>query len=362
MEDERTGDKVNEAAKELSKLGASKGGQARALSLTPEERKEIARRAIEARWEKAGKEKIPRATHRGEIHIGDSILPCAVLEDGTRVLTQEGFLKAIGRSPRPAGGRSSSVEKIAPFLDLDNLKPFINEELICSTKPIQFRALSGGTGGKAYGYNAEILPKVCEVYLRARDAGVLSQPQQKFAIACDILMRGLAHVGIIALVDEATGYQEVRDKLALQKILEMYIAKELRPWVRTFPNEFYEHIFRLKGWTYNPLSGKRPKIVGKITNDLIYDRLAPGLLDELKDRTPRDEKGRTKNRYFQWLTDDLGHPKLMEHFTSVITLFKATTTWGGFYKLIERALPRYGRTLSLPYLEGERNQEEEEEI
>lgn len=155
-------------------------------------------------------EKILKATHTGKIHIGNNIIPCAVLEDGTRVLTQQGFLKAIGRSGQPAKGRGSQLEKIAPFIAPKNLKPFISKELEYSTFPVRFKPIKGA---RAFGYKAELLPKVCEVYLNARDAGALPKYQLNFAKACDILIRGLAHTGIIALVDEATGYQYIRDKI-----------------------------------------------------------------------------------------------------------------------------------------------------
>src|SRR5271167_4854146 len=96
--------------------------------------------------------KLPRATHQGTLHIGNIEIPAAVLDDGTRLLTQWGFYRAIGRSGRPAGGWGSGVEKVAPFLGLDNLKPFVSEELAASTKPIVFR---NTRGAKAWGYRGE---------------------------------------------------------------------------------------------------------------------------------------------------------------------------------------------------------------
>lgn len=45
-------DTRNPAAVALGKLGSSKGGKARALSLTAQQRKEIARKAAKVRWEK----------------------------------------------------------------------------------------------------------------------------------------------------------------------------------------------------------------------------------------------------------------------------------------------------------------------
>jgi hypothetical protein len=44
----------NAAAVALGKLGASKGGNARARKLTPEQRRTIAQKAAKARWEKLG--------------------------------------------------------------------------------------------------------------------------------------------------------------------------------------------------------------------------------------------------------------------------------------------------------------------
>jgi hypothetical protein len=104
-----------------------------------------------------------------------------------------------------------------------------------------------------------------------------SRPGAKTARA-DMLMRGLAHVGIIALVDEATGYQEVRDRRALEAILDRFLRKELAAWARRFPDEFYQQIFRLKEWAWKGMAVNRPSVVGKYTNDLVYERLAPNIL------------------------------------------------------------------------------------
>lgn len=330
-------DEPESAAKALGALGASKGGTARAKKLSPEKRSEIARAAVEARWAKAGRKPVPQATHTGELQIGNTSIPCAVLEDGTRLLTQWGFYRAIGRSGRPAGGWGSDVEKVAPFLDLDNLKPYVSKELADSTKPIIFRV---ARGGKAYGYRAELLPQVCEVYLSARQDGALLKTQLKFAQACEILTRGLAHVGIIALVDEATGYQAERARDALAKILEAFVAKELRKWMKTFPADFYEELFRLRGLPYDG-SVKKPQYIGHLTNDLVYSRLAPGVKAELKRVTPRNEKGRPKHQLHRRLTGDVGHPKLLEHLAAVTALMRGCDTWDEFKKLIDRSLRPY---------------------
>lgn len=326
----------------------SKGGHARAEALSPEQRSEIASAAAAARWG------IPQATHTGELKIGHVVIRCAVLEDRTRVLTQRDFLQALGRSGKPAAGRGSAdlvlFEKGSPLLDSENLKPFISNELFASISPVQFRVPEGA---RAWGYKAELLPKVCEVYLQARDAGALRKNQLKFATACDVLMRALAHVGIIALVDEATGYQEVRDRLALQKILDLFINKELSRWAKRFPDEFYKEMFRLKGWQWQGMKINRPSVVGHYTNDVVYQRLAPGVLDELKRINPPDEAGQRKHRHHQWLTPDVGHPKLRDHLNGVIALMRASTSWDQFKRMADRAFPKMNTTMLLPFTEND---------
>ncbi len=152
-----------------------------------------------------------------------------------------------------------AFQGLPPFLIAENLQPFIPDELRSLANPIIFR---NTRGIKAYGYEATLLPRVCEVYLKARDANsiaevegrrLLTDDQKRIAAVCDLLMRGLAQVGIIALVDEATGYQAQREKDELNRILSAYINEELRPWVkRVFPEEFFKQIYRLRGRDSTP--------------------------------------------------------------------------------------------------------------
>jgi hypothetical protein len=188
---------------------------------------------------------------------------------------------------------------------------------------------------------------VCDVWLKAREKNALTKIQKPVADRAEILMRGLAHVGIIALIDEVTGYEEIRDELALQAILDAYLRKELAAWAKRFPNEFYQQMFRLKGWQWKGMSVNRPSIVGKFTNDLVYERLAPGVLKELQTRNPKDEKGRRPVKHHQWLTEDVGHPALAQHLHAVIGFMRASSQWEQFYRLMQRAFPKKGNTIEL---------------
>ena len=265
-------------------------------------------------------EQILKATHTGDLKIGDSVIACAVLENAERVLTQDDFLESIGRLARARGGEGALASPLPVFLRAKNLESYITPEIAEMSVPMAFKTLKGR---KALCYKAELLPAVCDVYLKARAEGKLAPVQQHIALRCEVLVRGLATVGIIALVDEATGYQDFRARKALEEILDRFIAKELSKLAKTFPDEFYQNMFRLRNWPYDPKSVKRPSVIGRYTEDLIYKRLAPGVLEELKRINPRDEKGRLKHKYFQWLTQQEGYRALKEHLAAVIALMKA---------------------------------------
>lgn len=212
-----------------------------------------------------------------------------------------------------------------------------------STRAIEFRL---PTGGKAFGYQAELLPKVCNIYLRARDKKLLLPSQKRTAEQADMLVRGLAETGIVALVDEATGYQQVRARDALQAYLEKFLRAELAAYVARFPDEFFLQLYRLKRWPWTG-SSRRPGVVGRYIRDLVYERLGPGVIEELERKNPSDGKGQRKARHHQWLSDELGHPALSQHMHALLGFMRAEDDWKAFYQRFTRAFPKRGETLQL---------------
>lgn len=316
------------------------GGDARASKLSSDERKAIASKAANARWEKAGKT-LPKATHEGILRIGDFAsgieIPCAVLEDGTRVLTQSGVMLALGRARQAKGRQYYDADVNLPaFLTAKNLKPFIPPDLTVTSSQIEFKAL---TGNKAFGYRAELLPRICGVFLDANKAGVLIPRRQgHIAERALLLIRGFADVGIIALVDEATGYQYDRPRKDLEEYLKKFLSESLRRWVRTFPGDYFKHLCRLKGVQLRP-DMKLPQYFGHITNDLVWRRIAPGLLKALKER--REERGKPSHKIHQWTSEELGKPELLLHLGMVVGLMKLHTDYDAFHKQLDQIAPPY---------------------
>lgn len=285
-----------------------------------------------------------KATHEGTLKIIDKFLPCAVLEDGTRVLTQSTIFNAFER-PRRGQRKEDKRINLPSFIASKVLLPYITEGIQEGIKELEYKDLSGRI---KKGYNAEILPIMCNIYLAAQKDGVLKPSQQKLAEISEIMISSLSKVGIIALVDEATGYQNIRVKDALQIILDRYLLKEFATWSKKFPDEFYIQMFRLKKWDINNVSfSKRPGVVGKYTNDIVYERLAPEILKELRKRNPKNSSGNRKSKHHQFLTEDIGHPALSQHLHTVIHFMKAAANWEDFRRMIQRALPKKGEQMLL---------------
>ena len=278
--------------------------------------------------------------------IGDVEIPCYVLEDETRVLSQRGFIGALAMSSGSRGKRTSGDDRITDFISGNALAPHATGKTLAMIRqPILFTPPHGGR--MAYGYPATLLTDVCDVVLAARSAGNLQPQQLHIAERCEILIRGLARVGVIALVDEATGYQRIREERALATILEKFLDEELQPWTRTFPYTFYEQIFRLKDWG-NAEGMPRPSVVGHYTNDFVYERIAPGVLDELRSRNPVLPQGWRRNRHHQWFTPEYGHPRLKQHLEGVTALMRAARSWDGFKRSLDRVYPRLGTQFPMP--------------
>jgi len=317
----------------------SMGGKARAESLSKEDRSEIAKKAAQTKWDN------PRALFGSpdkRLKVGDRELECYVLEGGERVLSGRGMQEALG-----LGQAHGSLLK--DFVGQKSIIPYINKELAMELdQPIRF--IRPGRGGiLAAGFKAETLPNICDAVLEARNSGALTGKRQlEVAKQCEIVVRALSRVGINALIDEVTGFQEVRDRDALQKILDRYITDEWAKWTKTFPDDFYKELFRLKGMEYPTASGKKPQYVGHWTNDIIYDRLAPGVKKTLKDKNPREVKsGARKRKHHQHLTKDYGHPELKELLSNATFMMKACKNWEEFKKLLDKSKPKYGDTIEM---------------
>lgn len=319
-----------------------RGGDARAASLTPEERKAIAQVAASARWAKPPPPTdLPKATHQGKMIVGEVELDCYVLADGRRLIHKRGMAKALNL--KSAGGNA-----FLRSMTRKGIGSELGQKLVeIIETPVIFKPL---TMDSAHGYDAEVLVEVCKAIQRASDGDKLTASQDFLAIQAKILLNAFAKVGVAALIDEATGFQEVRGPDALRLLVQQYIEAEKREWEKQFPDNYYDQLNALYGskrmtrTSTGIVIQNRPQHFAQFTRKYVYHPLENGaVLDELDQINPKvDRKGNRKARFHQHLTFDYGLEKLKRQMQEVMTLMAVSDNVSQFKRLFQKRFPQIG--------------------
>lgn len=271
-------------------------------------------------------------THKGTLNLGGKEVSCAVLSNGKRIITQTALFDVFGRIRK---GEKRLGNDYPSIIGAKNLLPYVNDELMELSKPVHYYSSTTSRVLKS-GYDVNIIPAICEVYLSASDNGVALESQAKTIFQANAIIRALAKVGIAALVDEATGYQVERESDALQSLLKAYIAEDFLQWQTRFPRKFYQEIYRLYGWEYNPTTFRHPSYIGHFTNEYVYRRMPEGVLDELRSKNPKNDSGNRLRKHHQYLSGDIGIPHLEKHITKVVTVMELSKNIDDFRLNFER--------------------------
>jgi hypothetical protein len=284
------------------------------------------------------------------LKFGGIEIPAYVLENGQRVLSGKGMQDAMGFNKKKSG------MALRNFLNTDKLQSFLTTEILAKfDQRIEFkRPGSGGAVSITYGYEATLLIDLCDIIIQAKNTGLLNTENQlNIAKQADIIVRSVAKIGIIALVDEATGYQKQKDEY--QKLVAQYIAKELQPYIKTFGEDYYYQIYRLKGWDWSRFTidkKNHPWAVANYTNRIVYEKLPDGVLDELKKLNPADEKGNRKHKHFQYLSPSIGNNHLLKHLGAIVNIMEGfgNNEWEKALHAIDTRFPskRVGSQYVLP--------------
>lgn len=304
-----------------------------------------AQKAANARWATEIKE----ATHGGVLNLAGIQTEVYVAEDGTRLISGRGLQDVLSLVD-PKKDYQVSGARIPRLMNNKKLQPLFEETgLLNLFKPIKVQY----KGRKINGYEASLLADLCALMIKAKGQGLANTPRMKVvAERSEDVLVAFAKTGLSALIDEATGYQNVRENDALQRILNKYLDDYAKKWAKTFPDEFWTKLLRAKGYD-NYIGLPRPQFVGHWINDIVYSRLAPGVLTELKNKNPRTESGGRKYKHTQFLTDDKGIPELKEHLIRAMTIFDLSVATGqDLDSLMDTVMPKYGDTLPLDFSEN----------
>lgn len=292
------------------------------------------------RYAKYGSDKTP-------LKLGELEIPCYVLDDGTRVFSGRGIQKAIGYESKSGQWMNSfsKLNGLSSYLCAGH--PSVSDKL---SNPIPFRRnAAGGSQSTTNGYEVTILVDICSAIIDANRAGVFND--DLIVRNADIIIRAVAKVGIIALVDEVTGYnkEKARAKDELQKFLDKFLSEEAARWIKVFDDSFFEDLYRMHNWTWTQTS-KRPGIVGKWINDIVYERIAPLVLAELEKKNPKNENGNRGKKHHQYLSREIGLPKLKQHLEAVHAIARISNyDWLAFMQNMDKAYPKQYQQLHIDF-------------
>lgn len=313
----------------------AKGGIARAKSLSPNERRSIARQAAIARWRVVEGE-VPRAVNQGVLAIGDVEFDCYVLNDRRRLINKRAMAKALGM--KSAGGnvfmRAMGRKGLSSVMPEDLKKRLEN--------PIIFTSMKGE---EAHGYEGADLIEVCDAIWQARRDHKLAPSQEALGIQAEIIIRSAAKVGIAALIDEATGFFKDKRKDEYRELFKQFIRDEFGRWQQEFPPQFFDIWYRLYGLKRGS-NGRHPQFFGKLIRKYIYAPLANSngaILEILDEKNPVVyANGGRRYKMFQFLTDEIGKDAFRAHLWQVVGIGNASRSKEGFERSFQAAFPQAG--------------------
>lgn len=300
---------------------------ARLLSLAAEQGVSLAPSELVALPDAPPVLETPTAEWAGILQIGDNELPCYVLNDGRRVISRTGATSSLtGRK-----GRSGDLES---YIGVGALQGYLPSEF--ADHMIEF-TLQGVKHKTVRGVTAESFCDLCTAYVRALEDGALqSDRQREIAAHAGMFLAASAKVGLLALIDEATGYQFDRAEDALRLKLKMFLEDEMRKWEKTFPDQLWAEFGRLTNWE-GATNSQRPKYWGKLVMELVYGYLDPDVAQWLKENAPKPRSGQN---YHQWLSSQYGLKRLTEHLWMLIGMAAACQTMP---ELRQRMAERFGK-------------------
>ncbi len=325
--------------------GRAKGGVARAANLTPERKKEIARRGALARWG-------AQATHKGNFEREFGIdVECYVLNDDgkTAVISQRGMGVALGL------GVSGS--RLPDFVNSKRMAPYVGQDLREKIEnPLVFQSPSAGGNSppptKGNGYDVSVLIDLCRAAVAAETDGKPVNPA--VLKNAHVILGASAKAGIQNLVYALAGYSPTTDEVI--SAFKLYIQEEARKYEPEFPAELYMQWHRLYKIPV-PVRGK-PWHFKHLTVRHIYFPLAKssGKIFQLL-RAQKSKEGDRQKKLFQFL-NEIGARALRMHLGRILEMAESSTDKDGYEKKVaerfgdqgelDLALPSPSTTASLP--------------
>jgi len=311
------------------------GGVARAMKLDPARRSQIASLGAQRRWMKPeSRGEMPEAVSQGAITIGETMIDVYVLKDRRRLVAKRAMARALGLKSE---GGNAFTKTLSGKVIGSRIPPELREKI---EKHIIFKPI---IGDPAHGYEAAVLIDLCTFMMDIRDE--LLDSQKFLADQAETIVRAAAKLGIIALIDEATGFIDDKRREEYRELWQTFIREEAAQWGKAeFPDDLFNIIYKLYGLKrLNPNSTRHPKFFAKFLRKYVYEPLANsrgGILQELEIKNPIVyANGGRRYKLFQFLTDEIGLPQLRQHIWKTVGIGLSVTTKEQFDRSFYHAFP-----------------------
>jgi hypothetical protein len=257
------------------------------------------------------------------------------------VLSKRAAASAIGL--KSDGGsalwRTLSRQNIGSGID-EKLREKINN-------PIIFKYIGTGSesgpGVTVHGIETSTFIEILRVILKTK----LTETQKFLAQRAQDMLIALANTTLDSIIYQESGYWKTIEGQRVAEILDKYLQDHARKWAKTFPDEFWVKLIKVKGYpSYVALH--RPAFVGHWVNDIVWDRLVPGARKKLNELNPRLPAGYRKNKHHQHATEDFGLPELKAHLIRVMAYMDAAANDTQFMRMLNRGTPKFGSNYEMP--------------
>ncbi len=274
-------------------------------------------------------------SHKGTLKLGEIEIDCYVLEGGQTAVSQRGAAVALGFKQYTGGGQLGSL------LGSIGKKGHDTEHLRTKVDGGELTFSAPQAGGNIKGISGETFAEIVSVVTAASAAGDLKKSQEHIGRQCAKVLGVCSVIGVAALIREAAGYIVVKDSEKLAVVAQNWLAKQPNKPQKTVPDDFYKYLYEAMGWSRLNPPNRHGSAVARHTADIVYSRLAPGILEELRVRNPIQPNGARKFKHHQFMERETAYLALAQRISDVTLLLKFSGPggWPKFYAFLTANYP-----------------------
>ncbi len=291
--------------------------------------------------------KVDRVLNRGGLTLGTfENIDCANIEVENKVLrlvSIESFFAIIGISSR-------SKDAVAAFCKLLSHPSIRNSKSERILKRIQEGYYVGENDKRRLFIDCRVITDFCRLMLQLRSIGKIGGAYLQYAQNCERFMVGLADTGLVALIDEATGYRKRRHDEYKQLFLQ-FIQDEHTDWLKEFQDSFFDGIYKI----YNLpriTKSQHPRFFGAFIAKYVYYPLANShgaILENLREKNPMFNLNGRQYKHHQFLTEKVGKVALRDHLSKMQAVFALSKDRGAFKRNFKTVFPQPYDQLELDF-------------